>query len=215
MKIRNNLSSWLYLFPFCPLILLSVLSVFSKSFSEAFFCFLLFLFFAGISFIDIKFFQIIRKFILWFFVFLAVLTTIPMYWGVNDEYVSFLIALVFISIAIILTISEYQWHKKIKQNIKKSIWICVLILLHISVGFYQYTENKKADNLAVYICEKTDNYKKYDELTEHIKKKFNKEPSYNGGYIIRRPWGFFDSAAISCEITTDEQGNIVSKEVKY
>ena len=228
MKIRNNLSSWLYLFPFFPLIVLGVLGIFNKSVLEAFFCFLLFLFFSFISFIDIKFFRIIRKFILWIFVFFAVITTIPMYWGVNDEYASFLIALFFISIAIILTISEYQWHEKIKQNIKKSIWISALIFLHISVGLYQYIENKKADNLAIYICEKSSKYKNIDELNkvfiseEIMNKLYTKEPRTEQFgdsilfhyYNIRRPWGFFDTALISCEIKTDMQGNILSHEIK-
>lgn len=114
------------------------------------------------------------------------------------------------------------------MNIKISIKKLVFIFLLLFFIIFQYIENKKADNLAIYICEKSIEYKNIDELNEVfiseeiMNKLYTKKPRTEQFgdsilfhyYNIRRPWGLFDTALISCEIKTDMQGNILSHEIK-
>ena len=114
------------------------------------------------------------------------------------------------------------------MNIKISVKKLVFVFLLLFVVIYQYIENKKADNLAIYICEKSSKYKNIDELNkvfvseDIMNKLYTKEPRTEQFgdsilfhyYNIRRPFGLFSDALVSCEIKTDMQGNIISQEIK-
>ncbi|MBR5675564.1 MAG: hypothetical protein IKX14_03900 [Neisseriaceae bacterium] len=223
MNIRNNLSAYLYFLPSVVFVIWRVCA--NKEINL--FDILVIIFFACIAFVNIKFIQYIRRMVLWLVGLLTFIGTMPLFWSANDN-VAIFIALFLLLSLIIFTMSEYEWYKKIKTNIKKSIFIFSLLFLYFSFNFYQYIENKKADNLAIYICEKSNKYNNIDELNkvfiseEIMNKLYTKEPiTEQFGdcilfhyYKIRRPFGLFSDALVSCEIKTDMQGNIISHEIK-
>ena len=220
MKIRNSLYAWLY---FLPVFLFFILVMF---FDKKTFIFgvILFLFFSSISFIDTKLFQAIRRFLLSIFIVISFFACMPQMWYTHEGVSILIVPFLLVIIIIMQTISEYQWHKKINKN----KWIISFVMLYLFFCVYQYIENKKADSFAMYICEKSINYKNIDELNSILEKEdiinklFTKKPSTEQfgdsilfhRYTIRRPWGFFDNALISCKIKTDMQGNILSHEIK-
>lgn len=223
MNIKNNLSSWLYFLPFFIFFLISVV----LSNTIVIIDILILLFGFCISFIDIKLFQYFKWFVFWLAGFFSIICCIPLFWSIDSKY-SIFISLFFIVSFIMFSIAEYEWHKKIKTNIKKSILIFSILFLFLSFSVFQYIENKKADNFAMYICEKSSQYKNIDELNkvfvseEIMNKLYTKKPRTEQFgdsilfhyYNIRRPFGLFSEALISCEIKTDMQGNILSHEIK-
>ena len=222
MKIRNNLSAWLYFLPS----LIFVIWRISANKGISIFDISIIIIFAFTAFLNIKPIQYIRQILLFLVGLLTLIGTMPLFWSANDD-VAIFIALFLLVSLIMLSISEYQWHKKLKTNVKKTILIFSLFILYFSFNFYHYIENTKADNVAKIICRQANKYKSISELNQSLTqetinrlytKQARTEQFENSVlvhyYTIVRPFALFSDAFVSCEIKTDIQGNIISQEIK-
>ncbi|MBP5790239.1 MAG: hypothetical protein J6W29_08415 [Neisseriaceae bacterium] len=131
-----------------------------------------------------------------------------------------LIVVFLISVAIILKIFKYKKHKEADKNKSNLIWNCIALFVCALLCLYQYIANMQAYKKINYICNQVDSHKNIDDLkkslTNIIKSEFTEMSNQNytiHSYTIYIPYRFGQFA--TCEIKTDENGNILSKKLQF
>lgn len=129
-----------------------------------------------------------------------------------------LIVCFLILVAVVLQIFKYKKHKDTDNNKSKLIWNCIALFVCALLCLYQYIANMQAYKKINYICNQVDSHKNIDDLkkslTNTIKSEFTEMSNQNytiHSYTIYIPYRFGQFA--TCEIKTDNNGNILSKKV--